>query len=185
MSNDDYENSENLNDSEEFVHREDKIFNNSYNTGEGLKDTDEYEFSKKISVSSDYSDSYLKDVYEYEENLETKFILDGIFEFIKKDESLNKIVFHTQTDSQIFKNKFAKDEINIIFNRIHNSLDEVSQNTSFYSPIYVLEAISSFSGFDYKKIFDSLDTDAQELLLVELDKKYNFLDGKMHKKRIH
>lgn len=111
--------------------------------------------------------------------------MDGIFDFIKKDDSLNKMVFHTQTDSQIFKNKFAKDEINIIFNKIHNSLDEVSQNATFYSPIYVLEAISSFSGFDYKKIFDSLDTDAQELLLVELDKKYNFLDGKMHKKRIH
>lgn len=185
MSKDDYENDENLNGSEEFVHKEDKIFNNRYNSGEGLRDTDEYEFSKKIAVSSDYSDSYLKDVYEYEENLETQFIMDGIFDTIKKDEALNKMVFHSIDNSLVFKNKFAKDEINVIFNKIHTSLDEVGQNTTFYSPIYVLEAISSFSGFDYKKIFDALDTDAQELLLVELDKKYNFLDGKMHKKRIH
>jgi hypothetical protein len=185
MSKDDYENDENINDSGEFVHKEDKIFNNRYNTGEGLKDTDEYEFSKKISVSSDYSDSYLKDVYEYEENLETQFILDGIFDFIKKDDSLNKMVFHSYNDSIVFKNKFAKDEINIIFNKIHTSLDESNGQTTFYSPIYVLEAISSFSGFDYKKIFDSLDTESQELLLVELDKKYKFLDGKMHKKKIH
>lgn len=183
MSNE--EDYENLNGSEEFVHKEDKIFNNRYNTGEGLKDTGEYEFSKKISVSSDYSDSYLKDVYEYEENLETQFILDGIFEFIKNDESLNKIVFHSYNDSVVFKNKFAKDEINVIFNKIHTSLDEANGNATFYSPIYVIEAISSFSGFDYKKIFDSLDTEAQELLLIELDKKYNFLDGKMHKKKIH
>jgi hypothetical protein len=185
MLNDDYENDENVNESEEFVHKEDKIFNNRYNTGEGLKNSEEYEFSKKISVSSDYSDSYLKDVYEYEENLETQFILDGIFDFIKKDDSLNKMVFHSMNNSLVFKNKFAKDEINIIFNKIHTSLDETNGTTTFYSPIYVLEAISSFSGFDYRKIFDALDTDAQELLLVELDKKYNFLDGKMHKKRIH
>lgn len=185
MSKDDHENNENLNESEEFVHKEDKIFNNRYNTGEGLRDTGEYEFSKKISVSSDYSDSYLKDVYEYEENLETQFIMDGIFDTIKKDESLNKMVFHSIDNSLVFKNKFAKDEISVIFNKIHTSLDEVGKNTTFYNPIYVLEAISSFSGFDYKKIFDALDTDAQELLLVELDKKYNFLDGKMHKKKIH
>jgi hypothetical protein len=185
MLNENDETTENLNGSEEFVHKEDKIFNNRYNTGEGLRDTEDYEFSKKISVSSDYSDSYLKDVYEYEENLETKFILDGIFEFIKKDTSLNKMVFHSINESITFKNKFAKDEINVIFNKIHTSLDESNGSTTFYSPIYVLEAISSFSGFDYKKIFDSLDTEAQELLLVELDKKYNFLDGKMHKKKIH
>ena len=38
---------------------------------------------------------------------------------------------------------------------------------------------------EYKKIFDSLDTEVQEILLIELNKKYQFLDGKMHKKRIH
>jgi len=30
-----------------------------------------------------------------------------------------------------------------------------------------------------------LETDIQELLLIELNKKYNFLDGKIHKKKIH
>jgi len=185
MLNDDHENEEDVTHPEEFLHREDKIFNNSYNTGDGLREVEEYEFSKKISVSSDYSDYYLRDVYEYEENLETKFILDGIFEFIKTDDSLNKMVFYSNSDSQIFKNKFAKDEISMIFNKIHTSLDGVNSSSTFYNPIYVLEAIASFSGLDYKKIFDYLDTDSQELLLVELDKKYNFLDGKIHKKRIH
>ena len=184
MSNDE-ETNENVNDSDELIHKEDKIFNNRYNTGEGLKETEEYEFSKKISVVAEYSDSYLKDVYEYEENLEAKFILDGIFDFIKSDDFLNNKVFYKMDESLTFKNKFAKEEISVIFNKIHNSLDKSKGTTSFYSPIYVLEAISSFSGFDYKKIFDSLDTDAQELLLIELDKKYNFLDGKMQKKKIH
>jgi hypothetical protein len=38
---------------------------------------------------------------------------------------------------------------------------------------------------EYKKIFDSLNTEIQEILILELNKKYKFLEGKMHKKRIH
>jgi predicted restriction endonuclease len=55
----------------------------------------------------------------------------------------------------------------------------------FYSPIYILEVISSISSIEYKKLFDMLETEIQELLLTELNKKYQFLDGKMHKKKIH
>jgi hypothetical protein len=38
---------------------------------------------------------------------------------------------------------------------------------------------------EYRKIFDSLETETQEILLIELNKKYKFLDEKIHKKRIH
>ncbi len=38
---------------------------------------------------------------------------------------------------------------------------------------------------EYKKIFDALETDIQEILIIELNKKYRFLDGKMNKKKIH
>jgi predicted restriction endonuclease len=55
----------------------------------------------------------------------------------------------------------------------------------FYNPIYILEVISAISSIEYKKIFDALETDTQELLLLELNKKYKFLEGKLHKKRIH
>jgi hypothetical protein len=160
--------------------REDKIFNNSYYNGDKLKDSEEYEFSKKISVSSDYSDTYLKDLYDYEEQLESKFILDIIFEFLQKDEVLSKYLENISTS----KIKFSKEDINIIFNRTHDVLDVTSHGISFYSPIYILEAISSLASIDYKKIFDSLDTEVQEILLLELNKKYKFLDGKMHKKKI-
>lgn len=167
------------------VQREDKIFNNRYHTGEVLKDSDEYEFSRKISVSADYSDNYLKDVYEYEEHLESKFILDAIFDFLKNDEILSKLLFISTIDQPRIKAKFSKEEVNLIFNRVHENLDMSSTIVSFYSPIFILEAISSFSGFDYKKIFDALETDTQELLLIELNKKYKFLEGKMQKTKIH
>ena len=55
----------------------------------------------------------------------------------------------------------------------------------FFSPIYILEVISSITSIEYKKLFDTFETEIQELLLTELNKKYKFLEGKMHKKRIH
>jgi hypothetical protein len=166
--------------------REDKIFNNSYYNGDKLRDSEEYEFSKKISVSSDYSDNYLKDLYDYEEQLESSFILDIIFDFLKTDEVLNKYVSElTDENSSVAKIRFSKDDINLIFNRVHENLDVTNKGITFYSPIYILEAISSISSMEYKKIFDSLETEIQEILIIELNKKYQFLEGKMHKKRIH
>ena len=40
---------------QEILHREDKIFNNKYLSGDGLTDTEDYEFSKKISMSPSFA----------------------------------------------------------------------------------------------------------------------------------
>jgi len=164
--------------------REDKIFNNRYNTGDGLSDSDEYQFSKKISVSNDYSESYLKDLYEYEEGLENKFILDEIFKFIYADNELSKIMIES-TDSSQVKIKLSKEQVNFIFNRINDVFEKRAHPSAFYNPIYILEVISSISSIEYKKLFDMLDSEIQEILVLELNKKYLFLEGRMHKKRIH
>jgi hypothetical protein len=185
MNYDDFEDEFEQEETEDSPIREDKIFNNSYYNGDKLKDSEEYEFSKKISVSSDYSDSYLKDLYDYEEQLESKFILDVIFDFLQTDAELSKYVKPISNKDGISKVKLSREDINIVFNRIHENLDAAAHGISFYSPIYILEAISSVASIEYKKIFDSLETDIQEMLLIELNKKYKFLDGKMHKKRIH
>ena len=165
--------------------REDKIFNNRYNTGEGLPEAEEYRMTGGISVSGDYSDSYLRDIYEYEEMLETKVILDTIFGFIQLDPLISEILKNSARESTPGRIKLTKDEVNFIFNRINSSLDLPVNEVVFYSPIYILEVISALSSIEYKKLFDMLETDIQELLLIELNKKYNFLDGKIHKKKIH
>ena len=174
---------EESNDSE--ISREDKIFNNRYNSGEGLTDVEDYEFSKKISVCGDYSDLYLKDLYNYEDELEAKFVLDSMFRFIQNDAKISKLLVKKSEESRTSKPKLAKEEINFIFQRLNSHNDKMSDATIFYSPIYIIEVISSISSIEYKKIFDALDTETQELLLLELNKKYKFLDGKFHKKRIH
>lgn len=167
------------------IPREDKIFNNKYNTGDGLTDPDEYLFSKKISVSNEYSDAYLKDIYEYEDDLEAKFILDSIFNFLQSDIAISKIIKKHTIDRSPAKIKLVKEEINFIFYKVSSSLELTPDVAMFYSPIYIVEVISSISSIEYKKIFDMLDTEIQELLILELNKKYKFLDGKLHKKKIH
>lgn len=172
-------------ETESFEIREDKIFNNSYHNGDKLKDPDEYEFSKKISVASDYSDNYLKDLYDYEEQLESKFILDAIFDLFQTNETLMAYTKSLSQGGTAPKVKLSKEEINLIFTTVHENLDLAAHGISFYSPIYILEAISSIASMEYKKIFDALETDIQEILIIELNKKYHFLEGKMNKKRIH
>jgi len=157
--------------------REDKIFNNRYNQGEGLRDPDEYKFSNKIVVDGSYSNNYLKDVYDYENNVDYKIFLDHIFEIIKTDESLNNIV----TEKEETRNKFNKEEVNFLFERIQKVLESQIEYEKFSNSIYILEAISSITAMEYKKLFDFLSYSYKEALLTELNTKYGFLEGKMSK----
>lgn len=157
--------------------REDKIFNNRYNQGDGLKDPDEYEYNKGIQVDVSYSKDYLSDIYDYENSVEYQIFFDHIFSMIENDAELKGLI----DDKDGTRNKFNKDEINFLFERILTSLDSSLEYETFSSSIYILEAISSVTAMDYKKIFDFLDYSHKELLLSELNKKYKFLDWKMNK----
>jgi len=168
--------------------REDKIFNNGYKSAEAMKDSD-YKYQSEISVNSNYADSYLRDVYEYEETLEYNMGISKIFELIEDDPDLSALLYKKSEDSRI---KLSKDEINWCFNQIFSKLKSAHTETHFYSPIYIVEALSSIMNVnsgdpikDYRKLFDSLDVELQEELVVELDKKFNFLNGRTNKKRIH
>ena len=170
--------------------KDDKIFNNGYKAGEGFRDESEYEYQSTISVNSNYSDKYLKDVYEYEETLDYNIGLTKIFAHIENDSELSNILHKPDKNTKL---KLSKEEINWCFNRILKIMESNGESgESFYNPIYVLEALSSILNInsndpikDYKKIFDCLSVHIQEELIIELNKKYNFLDGKMNKRKIH
>jgi len=157
--------------------REDKIFNNRYNQGEGLKDPNDYEYNRNIQVEANYSKSYLNDLYDYENNVEYKIFLDHIFKIIKENIELSKMV----QEKEGTRNKFNKDEVNFIFEKVSHVLETQKEYETFSNPIYILEAISNVTAMDYKKIFDFLEYTHKELLLSELNKKYKFLDWKMNK----
>ena len=170
---------EKMMDDEEYrkKRREDKIFNNRYNQGDGLKDPDEYEYNKGIQVDSSYSNNYLNDIYDYENRIEYKLFLDHIFDLIKKDSEINELI----TEKEGTRNKFNKEEINFVFGKITDLVEENTEHETFSSYIYILEVISNITAMDYKKIFDFLDYSYRESLLTELNKKYNFLDWKMNR----
>jgi hypothetical protein len=170
-------------ENEDPIVREDKIFNNKYNSGEGLPD--DYEYNTSISVNSDYSSEYLKEVYDYEEQVEYRIIIDRIYEVVKTHAVTAKYVKENISKSPPTKIKLSKNDINVIFVEVLKEMESVKTENRFFNPIYIIEVISSISSLEYRKIFDMLDTEIQQILLIELNKKYQFLDGKMNKKRIH
>lgn len=166
-----------MKDDEEYrkKRREDKIFNNRYHQGDGLKD--DYEYNKGIQVDSSYSKNYLNDIYDYENRIEYKIFLDHIFDLIKKDSEISELI----SEKEGTRNKFNKEEINFVFSKIAGMVEENTDHETFSSYIYILEVISNITAMDYKKIFDFLDYSYRESLLTELNKKYNFLDWKMNR----
>ncbi len=168
--------------------KEDKIFNNGYRTGEAMGDS-KYEYQSSISVNSNYSDNYLRDVYDYEETVEYNIGVEKIFKIIENDPSLSALLYKKDITGKI---KLSKEEINWCFTEIMKIMSSEKDPESFYSPIYILESLSSILNInsadpikDYRKLFDALDVELQEDLLIELNKKYNFLDNKLGKKKMH
>ena len=171
--------------------REDKIFNNGYKAGEGLRGDADYTYQTSIKVNSNYSDKYLKDVYDYEETLDYNIGISKIFKMIEGDKELSGLLHKMDNNQRL---KLSKDEINWCFDKILKLMEipDDSGTESFYNPIYVLEALSSIINInssdpirDYKKIFDCLDVEIQVQLVEELNKKYSFLEGKMNKRKMH
>lgn len=186
----DYDETEDIEEIKRNKIKNDKVFNNRYKAGDGFRDDSEYEYQSSIGVNSNYSDNYLKDVYDYEETLDYNIGVSKIFEIMKEDPKLSRLLRKIDENKKI---KLSKEEINALYNDILKLIEPNNSRNNFYSPIYILEAISALLTTrstsdpikDYKKIFDCLDVFIQEELLIELDKKYNFLDGKMNRGRIH
>jgi restriction endonuclease S subunit len=134
-------------------------------------------------VNSEFFNTLNVPIAPLKEQTQIVSILDEIFEYVYSNEEISSLVkFDDLTKNKI---KLTKEQINFIFNNVHDIFDKKANQNSFYNPIYILEVISSISSIEYRKIFDLLDAELQEILILELNKKYLFLEGKMNKKRIH
>ena len=155
--------------------RDDKIFNNTYNMGyETQEDDDDSENTrgaKDIRVDPSSPDYFLYDQDKYSEYVDAQIIQKEIFSFISRNIELNEIL---GPDPE--KKKFVKTEINEIFKILCTNLITRNNRNYFITPIYVLDAISVTVSMDYKKLFDMLTYENKEVLLLELNTKYGFLD---------
>lgn len=160
----------------------DKIFNNTYNLG--LDTTyDEEEGAPRASTSelkldSGSPDYNMYDPTKFAESLDLKIVQRDIYEFIKANLRVQDLL-----GNEPDKKKFTKPEINELFEILNLGLATGATGNVFINPIHVLDSISSLINMEYKKIFDQLTYDNKEILLVELNNKYGFLDntGKNYK----
>lgn len=155
--------------------KDDKIFNNTYNMGYENGDEDGYDESdsksREIRVDASSPDYFMYDREQYSEYVDQGIIQKEIFTFIQGSKEINELL-----GPEPEKKKFVKQEINSLFEILCNNLIGSNNLNYFITPIYVLDAISVTISTDYKKIFDMLSYENKEVLLLELNSKYGFLD---------
>lgn len=149
--------------------KNDKIFNNSYNTGDG--GTEESSFNSDIRISSNHSDSYLHDPEKYKDHLDRQIFQEDIEKIIDSSDEIQAIV-----TSEPNKKKYTKIEINFIFKYLKEKLTHGETKSRFISSIYILDAISGLTTLEYRKLFDMLEYEYKEDLLEELNQKFKILD---------
>lgn len=159
--------------------KNDKIFNNTYNMGLDTSDEDEGSDSSttrsagpEIKLDSSAPGYHLYYPEKYAEHVDRQIIRKDIDQFIKNSPSVQEILGNDPE-----KKKFTKPEINSLFELINTGLSRGGATNVFVSPIHVLDSISSTVSMEYKKIFDMLTYENKEILLLELNSKYGFLDN--------
>ena len=154
------------------LRKNDKIFNNSYNMGQNLsEDEEDSRSSSEIKLDASSPDYHLYDRDQYSDHMDDKITQYDIDQFVIESREIQAIL-----GDQPDKRKFNKTEINDLFVLILNGVSRGQKSSVFVSPIHVLDAISSLTTMEYKKLFDMLTYEHKEMLLLELDKKYGFLD---------
>jgi hypothetical protein len=152
------------------LRKTDKIFNNSYNMGQNEQSDDsKYNSTIKVDVGSSHYQMYDRD--QYSDHIDNTITQRDIDNFISASDEIRAIV-----GDKPEKRKFTKIEVNDLFKLISTGVASGDHTSFFVSPIHVLDAISSLTNMEYKKLFDMLTYDYKETLLLELNKKYGFLD---------
>lgn len=154
--------------------RGDKIFNNTYNMGYETSEEDDEESIatvREIKVDASSPDFFMYDKEQYSEYVDQGIIQKEIFSYIEKSEEINAIL-----GPEPERKKFVKSEINDLFKMLCTGLIHENNKNYFITPIYILDAISVTLSTDYKKLFDMLTYENKEVLLLELNSKYGFLD---------
>lgn len=148
-----------------------KIFNNSYNDGENLKEPGEYEYGKSLQVDPAYSDRYSEN-YNPSDHVINTVAKRQVESCINNIPELKKLLFPNTNLEE--KKRFNKKEINDIFTIVFNDIKDKNEEYSF---INLFDIISKYVDINYKKLFDLLDYQYKEMLILELNEQYGLLDN--------
>jgi hypothetical protein len=139
--------------------RDDKIFNNRFNTGE--MDFDFFGAITKINIEGDGSD----DVYASYNEMEFQKVLYDIFKVAPFFTEYSK-------NKKVPRNEVAK---------IYYYFEERLPDNKELSKIDIFVNIAEFMSIEYHILYDELGAPSKESLLKELDMKYNIFE----RKKIH
>jgi hypothetical protein len=156
--------------------REDKIFNNSWNSGDGV--SDEMYHNTGIRLDPGHTDSHLLDAASFDRYTDKMIIERDLNQIALSDDIMIGLMNISQESR-----KFTKPELNLAFSRL-NELVIANNKTTFIGPIDVLDFVSMISQMDFKRLFESLEYEHKEVLLLELNNKFGILDGKVRFKKL-
>ena len=156
--------------------REDKIFNNSWNSGDG--GSDEIYQNNGIRLDPSHTDSHLLDAASFDRYTDKMIIERDLNNIALADEIMIGLM---EISSQ--GRKFTKPELNLAFSRLCE-LVRTNRKTTFIGPIDVLDFVSMIAQLDFKRLFESMEYEHKEVLLLELNNKFGILDGKVRFKKL-
>ena len=156
--------------------REDKIFNNSWNSGDG--GSDEIYQNNGIRLDPSHTDSHLLDAASFDRYTDKMIIERDLNNIALADEVMVGLM---EIPAQ--GRKFTKPELNLAFARLCE-LVRTNRKTTFIGPIDVLDFVSMISQLDFKRLFESMEYEHKEVLLLELNNKFGILDGKVRFKKL-
>lgn len=159
----------------------DKIFNNSYNMGTTLtEDREDYHSRGEIKLDPSSPDYQMYDRDKHSDYVDNSIIQLDIHAFVSESIEIQQIL-----GTEPEKKKYTKIDINALFDIIKDGVSTGKKYSAFVNSIHILDSISSLTGLEYKKLFDMLTYENKEILLVELDKNYHFLDNSSKDFRIY
>lgn len=155
MSFDDFEKSD---QAKKAANRPDKIFDNTYNTG-----NTETQKLPDIHINGDYASSRLEDCYDSEQYAIKKDLLAKVYEIYKV----------SQWKDMPNDKKFPKELAPFIFQELWAGL---AGNAHSATDMFI--AIAEFMDTSYEKVYEAAGLKVKEQIIRELETKYKLLNRK-------
>lgn len=137
---------------------QDKIFGNSFNTG-----NIEQQKLPDIKVRDDFASAFLGECYNSEEYHVKKELTEMVYEIFKK----------SQWNGLPLGKKFSKELMPYIFNDLYSGLQDQG-----YTSIDMFIAIAEFMDVSYEKVYESTGVKVKEQIIKEIEAKYKLLSKK-------
>ena len=145
-----------------------KIINNTYRRGDNLKG-DDYVFEKEMKVEAGYASDNLGHIYDVENNMIYRKVQEEIMQLLESNENLREMLNDTK------KKKFNREKVNCIFKLIYSHFERNTSAKQFSNLIYIFDNVANLSGLKYTSLYDLLDGEYKQMLLIELDKSFGIL----------